>query len=650
LRFDIKVIVFILLIFSIPSFASTAWQSSPSSHALMNDDGTFYATGISSDGNLLFLKQDPFGNTIWAKKYTGATGYVRQMKRTAEGDFVIFMISTEYPQFPMIFKVHPDGTILFQKKYTVGTQIEAFTIDLTSDGGLVLSGESSAGWCLLKLDENGNVIWVRSYSGGQSENQVRQMSDGSYLLVGSGPPESRYFLAYRLSSTGNFLWQKKYEFSNGNWFDSMDIFPNGDAVFEGESFEKKFALLRINNNGEALWQKEFDDSYSHTYGHLSTASDNGLFLGTIIYDADPLLISGTKFDAQGSVLWHKTYAFTPDLDSILESPDDGFFVRTQNLIKTDSEGNALTCSVDLPVVETVPPINVIDTSYSTGIISAQTSDLSVVTENYQIDTQHSCVCGNLNFNTYALSNAVLGQSYSFTIEALGANQPFTFDLVFGDLPDGLTLNSNGLISGIPTVRGSYDFTIRVTDTQQCFTTKHFSLKVLPVCLFCDDFNDGFPGFWDYETGTWLESNGNLSGISARKARAVVKPSAFNGCTICSFEAYVETAGGFGNQLRFLTWYADKTTTVEVILKEEYDRWIIKQRVNKTVIAKAKVIREILPNQLYTVNISFDGTKFHLIVNGQEILTLISASGSTPFGRAGFFVKATTGTFDELVVY
>lgn len=47
----------------------------------------------------------------------------------------------------------------------------------------------------------------------------------------------------------------------------------------------------------------------------------------------------------------------------------------------------------------------------------------------------------------------------------------TFDISAGALPDGLTLSSNGIISGTPTTVGAYDFTVRATnpagsDTQQ----------------------------------------------------------------------------------------------------------------------------------------------------------------------------------------
>jgi hypothetical protein len=61
--------------------------------------------------------------------------------------------------------------------------------------------------------------------------------------------------------------------------------------------------------------------------------------------------------------------------------------------------------------------------------------------------------------------ATFGQPYASFAVAAGGVQPYTFAVISGTLPPGITLNpTTGEIAGIPTSEGSYSFTIQVTDS------------------------------------------------------------------------------------------------------------------------------------------------------------------------------------------
>jgi hypothetical protein len=73
----------------------------------------------------------------------------------------------------------------------------------------------------------------------------------------------------------------------------------------------------------------------------------------------------------------------------------------------------------------------------------------------------------LDFLYDYLSDATEGDSYQGYTGATGGTTPYTFSLISGSLPSGLSLNStSGLISGTPAkgMAGTYYFTIRVTDS------------------------------------------------------------------------------------------------------------------------------------------------------------------------------------------
>jgi hypothetical protein len=66
----------------------------------------------------------------------------------------------------------------------------------------------------------------------------------------------------------------------------------------------------------------------------------------------------------------------------------------------------------------------------------------------------------------AASKAPYRQSYSATEHATGGTGTYTYSIVSGSLPPGLTLNSfTGMISGSPTVTGgTYTFTSKAIDS------------------------------------------------------------------------------------------------------------------------------------------------------------------------------------------
>ena len=72
----------------------------------------------------------------------------------------------------------------------------------------------------------------------------------------------------------------------------------------------------------------------------------------------------------------------------------------------------------------------------------------------------------------------VGVAYSAQLAATDGTSPFTWSVSSGTLPPGLTLaTSSGLLSGTPTVAGSYTATIRVVDASNQSATKAVTLVV-----------------------------------------------------------------------------------------------------------------------------------------------------------------------------
>lgn len=170
----------------------------------------------------------------------------------------------------------------------------------------------------------------------------------------------------------------------------------------------------------------------------------------------------------------------------------------------------------------------------------------------------------------------------------------------------------------------------------------------PGCLFCDDFEDGIlANDWAYSKPAWNETGGSLVATPTGKAIAVATP-AFTGCRTCSIEVEMKTEGGVGNALSLLAWYVDKNNTMELQLKEETDKIVLKQRVDNTIVKRQDVSVTINSNQVYRIKIAFDGSQFDVSVDSVHMLSMVSAS-PVPTGTVGFLTKNTVGTFGFITV-
>jgi len=82
-----------------------------------------------------------------------------------------------------------------------------------------------------------------------------------------------------------------------------------------------------------------------------------------------------------------------------------------------------------------------------------------------------------------LQGGIASIAYSETISVQGGSAPYSFTTSSGSVPTGLTLNSStGVISGTPTVPGTFPFTVKVTDANAYAGQQAFSISIATLIV------------------------------------------------------------------------------------------------------------------------------------------------------------------------
>jgi hypothetical protein len=107
----------------------------------------------------------------------------------------------------------------------------------------------------------------------------------------------------------------------------------------------------------------------------------------------------------------------------------------------------------------------VPTPVNVHVLNATTTCASADDQITYIPTVTTCIpTVPLAFTPAAPPAGTVGTAYSAILAATGGVPPYSFALALGALPAGLNLSAGGLISGTPTVAGTFSFSVTVTDS------------------------------------------------------------------------------------------------------------------------------------------------------------------------------------------
>lgn len=83
----------------------------------------------------------------------------------------------------------------------------------------------------------------------------------------------------------------------------------------------------------------------------------------------------------------------------------------------------------------------------------------------------------LQITTTSLPAGLTGQSYQTQIKASGGVAPYTWAIASGSLPNGINLDTSGVLSGTPVAKGTFNITVQVQDSVSRTASQSLSISV-----------------------------------------------------------------------------------------------------------------------------------------------------------------------------
>lgn len=161
--------------------------------------------------------------------------------------------------------------------------------------------------------------------------------------------------------------------------------------------------------------------------------------------------------------------------------------------------------------------------------------------------------------------------------------------------------------------------------------------------FSDDFNDGV-FTWIAGSGTWVESNGNLTNTGGGKPLALAP---LGGCSQCTIDTDIRLKAAAA-KVRVLGWYVDSANYVTLNLLESKDKWQLLRVSGGKTTAKSKFHAAIIPGTYYHIRMTYDGSLVQVFINNSATADLtINAAGLN--GTTGYLVQKGAIEIDDIQV-
>ncbi len=314
---------------------------------IVSIDHNLLICGNSGD-SLCILKISKTGSQIWRKDFTAGYGCSASGITQSTNQDIFICGSTLRNELNsksdiLLIKTNSNGDTLWTKTYGGREDDNWSYIITTNDSNLLIcaisfgyTSESSCDIYLIKANTNGDTIWTRTFleEGQEIPYHLLQTQNGEYLVTGTNQDSvtgSELYLL-KVSADGTQAWNKIIGPSRGKYGFSTVELSNGDLMTCGKGGLDQILLVKTDDRGNEYWEKEFGQDYLSEQGNAIQVNADGTFIitgGSYEPHSGQRGIVLLKVDQNGEQLFIKDFGHT-------------FIDYGQNVLKDDNDDNIIT--------------------------------------------------------------------------------------------------------------------------------------------------------------------------------------------------------------------------------------------------------------------------------------------------------------------
>ena len=343
----------------------------------------------------------------WARSYGGSgADWANAIQQTRDGGYIVAGMSSSNDGDVTgnrgrsdfwVVRLNSIGDIIWQRSLGGSWEDAAYSVQQTADGGYIVAGNTNSsdgdvsqsrgvrdGW-VVKLDENGEIEWERTFGGSRWESirEIKQTADGGYIFTGSsnssdgdlaglrGRRRRSNVWVVKLDANGEIVWQRLYGGTQADGGRAIQQTKDGGYIVAASSSSsdgdvsvnrggQDFWIIKLDAVGNIVWQRTFGGSGDDVPASIRQTTDGGYIVAgyTESNDGD---VSGNnglrdfwiiRLDAEGNLIWQRALGGTRfDQAACVQQTRDGGFIIVGESNSRDGDVSQNNGGVDFWVVK-----------------------------------------------------------------------------------------------------------------------------------------------------------------------------------------------------------------------------------------------------------------------------------------------------------